>query len=244
MTALPMALTVLCLSGIAIAGCEGVGPPFGVQGSGHVRTETRDVRGFDRVTVDGTGTLVITQGTDEHLSITAEDNILPHLASDVAGSRLTLGPRQSNLLNPTRPIRYELGVKQLHEVTMRGSGDMETASLDTDKLDITVSGSGSASLARLTAASLSVTENGSGSVTVDGGQATAQTVTIRGSGRYRAAGLQSRNATIEVAGSGDCAVRVSDNLNVTITGSGRVTYSGSPSLNENIFGSGKVTRAG
>src|SRR5262245_13623379 len=57
---LQVALVGVALSAIASAACDvHVGPGEHVQGSGTVKTESRDVHGFDRVDLAGTGTLVI-----------------------------------------------------------------------------------------------------------------------------------------------------------------------------------------
>lgn len=232
----------LCV--LAASACVvNVGPSHFVQGSGTVKSESRDVHGFDRVLVDGTGTLVITQGSSEHLNISAEDNVLPRLRSDVFNGRLELGPQPNTAIHATQPIRYELALKQLKEVHLAGSGDIQAGTLDTDQLDLEVKGSGNANIERLTAKTLTISVAGSGTVTV-AGQTAQQKITISGAGRYRAADLQSRQATIRVSGSGDCAVRASDSLDVSVTGSGNITYSGSPTVNQHITGSGSVTKSG
>jgi len=239
-----LALLGLTLSAAVASGCEiNIGPAQVVQGSGSVKTESRDVRGFDAVELGGTGTLVITQGDAEHLTISAEDNILPRLVSEVVNGRLELHPQSNTQLNSTRPIRYELAVKQLKEIRLAGTGDVQASSLDADTLDLSVAGSGSAGIGHLTAKTLNVTIAGSGSVSL-AGQATRQNINIAGSGRYRAADLQSQQAKVDVSGSGDCALKVSDRLDVTVAGSGNVTYVGSPSVNQTILGSGRVSKAG
>ncbi len=235
---------LLAGAGLTLAACSiSIGPAGVVQGSGHARTESRTVQGFDQVSVSGSGTLTITQGGAEGLSITADDNVLPSLRSDVSGGRLQLGPQGPSVVNPQTPIRYELTVKQVSSVSLSGSADMRAASLDANQLGINISGSGTADVGRLTANGLTTRISGSGTVTV-AGQAAQQTVDITGNGTYRAANLASRRATVNVAGSGDCALRVSDSLDVHIAGSGSVSYVGSPSITEHVSGSGSITKAG
>jgi hypothetical protein len=239
-----LALFGLALSAAAASGCEiNVGPAQTVQGSGNVKTESRDVRGFDAVEVAGIGTLVVTQGDSEHLTISAEDNILPKLASDVVNGRLELHPEANTHLDTTQPIRYDLTVKQLKEIRLAGSGDIQASTLNADSLDLAVAGSGNGNIGHLTAKTLNVTIAGSGTLTL-AGQAVQQNVHISGSGRYRASDLQSQQANVDIAGSGDCAVRVSDRFDVMIAGSGNVTYLGSPTVNQTIVGSGRVSKAG
>jgi len=177
-----LALFGLALSAAAASGCEiNVGPAQTVQGSGNVKTESRDVRGFDAVEVAGIGTLVVTQGDSEHLTISAEDNILPKLASDVVNGRLELHPEANTHLDTTQPIRYDLTVKQLKEIRLAGSGDIQASTLNADSLDLAVAGSGNGNIGHLTAKTLNVTIAGSGTLTL-AGQAVQQNVHISGSG--------------------------------------------------------------
>ena len=96
---------VLSAGVLAMVGCAGPGL---TQGSGHVRSESRAVQGFDQVVLTGSGELAITQGCAESLTIEAEDNILPLLRSDVSSGRLTLGGKDNASFSATQPIRYKL----------------------------------------------------------------------------------------------------------------------------------------
>ncbi len=91
-----------------------------VQGSGNVKTESREVQGFDLVEVAGVGSLTITQGATEALTIQAEDNLLPRLRSTVQNGTLQLGPSPGSEIGPTRPTRYDLKVKQLRAIGLSG----------------------------------------------------------------------------------------------------------------------------
>ncbi len=52
-----------------------------IQGSGDVITESRDVSGFDSVSLTGIGRVIITQGDKESLTIEADDNLLEYITS-------------------------------------------------------------------------------------------------------------------------------------------------------------------
>lgn len=227
----------------ALTACEvRVGPADLVQGSGNVRTEARQVQGFDEVQLNGLGTLVITQGSTEALTVQAEDNLLPRLRSQVSGGTLRLGP-QGVAMRPTKPIRYELTVKQLRGIEVTGAAGVQTASLEADQLALKVTGAGTLDLRRLTASILTVDVTGGGDVAVSG-QVPRQTVTISGAGKYRAANLASQQATVQVTGAADCALRVSDHLTVAISGAGHVSYAGSPTVDQHVTGAGQITRTG
>jgi Putative auto-transporter adhesin, head GIN domain len=229
---------------LGLAGCElRVGPADVVQGSGNVKSEVREVQGFDRVEVVGVGSLTIAQGATEALSVQAEDNLLPRLQSTVEHGTLTLAPRPGTQITPTRPIRYDLKVRQLRAIGLSGAPDATAAGLNAGQLDLDVSGAGRMNLTQVSASSLSVHISGAAAVTVSG-QAPQQTVSISGAGRYSAADLASQQATIDISGAGNCAVRVSDHLSVTISGAGHVAYTGSPTVEQHVSGAGSVTKTG
>src|SRR5579871_539987 len=78
-----------------------------VTGSGVVRSETRQVSGFDTVTLDGVGKVVITQNGHETLTVRAEDNLLPLLRTRVVNGTLRLGTAPGVNLRPTKPIEFD-----------------------------------------------------------------------------------------------------------------------------------------
>ena len=237
-------LLAAALLGLGLVACGfDFGPVAGVQGSGNVKSESRDVHGFDRVELAGIGTLTITQGSTEALTIRAEDNLLPRIGSIVQGSNLTLAPVSGANLRPTKPILYDLTVRQLRAIDVSGAGDATAAGLTSDQLDLSVSGSGRLATSGIAPSTLTVHLSGSGTVTASG-RAVRQTVLISGSGRYAARDLASRQASVDVSGSGSSEVNVSDSLTATVSGSGHVTYTGSPRVVQNVSGSGSVNRSG
>jgi hypothetical protein len=214
-----------------------------VNGSGQVRTESRTVRDFKSVDLTGVGTLVITQGSTEALTIEAEDNLLPVLTSEVRNGRLTLGARDHTIIRPTKPIRYTLAVKNLEAIDISGSGDVQAATLKSDRFKVEISGSGNATIDRLTATTLTANISGSGNITL-AGTVNRQEISISGSGKLQADNLASKEARINTSGNGRGTLRVSDTLDVRISGSGSVGYIGSPRVSTDISGSGRVSQVG
>jgi hypothetical protein len=186
-----------------------------------MKTETRTVSGFDAVNLGGTGRLTIEVTGTESLEITADDNLLPYLLSDVSGKVLTLGTKSRTNINPSKDPVYKLTVKDLSSITLGGSGAIMARDIHTDRLKVLLGGSGDISTA---------------------GTADDQDIVIGGSGSYHAADLKSKTATISIGGSGDADLNVTEKLNVTIAGSGSVTYAGEPTVTQHILGSGTVKK--
>jgi hypothetical protein len=191
------------------------------KGSGQIATESRAVSGFSKVDLSGGGELTIQKTGTESLSISAEDNLLPRLTSEVSNDTLMLGTKPNTKILPQQPIRYTVTVKDLTGVAVSGSGNIRVPDVTATALNISISGSGT------------ITVNG----TVND-----QDLDISGSGRYEAAQLTSKTAKAEISGSGTANVLATDVLNVEISGSGTVTYTGNPQVEQEISGSGKLIK--
>jgi hypothetical protein len=191
------------------------------RGSGKLATESRQVSGFSKVELSGVGEVMIDKTGDESLTISAEDNLLPKLTSEVSGGTLVLGTKPNTSIVPTKPITYTLTVKDLTGLAVSGSGSIRAINLSTSSLSSEISGSGA------------ITASG----TVDD-----QTLDISGSGKYQADQLTSKRAKIQISGSGSASVLVSDMLEVKMSGSGSLTYSGNPQITQEVSGSGKLIK--
>ena len=216
----------------------------GYWGSGHVVSETRHVSGFDSVFLMTSGDLSIEQGDTESLTIEADDNLLKYLTSDIEGNTLKLSVENFVNLQYVTRIRYHLVVKNLEEVQLFGSGDIDAPELEADHMRITILGSGSMVLDGLNAADLNVDLSGSGDLDIRGGTVDIQDITLMGSGSYNADDVESNQADVNVMGSGSVRIWVTDRLNATLMGSGDVEYFGDPSVDSSSLGSGDVVHLG
>ncbi|MCH7743594.1 MAG: DUF2807 domain-containing protein [Proteobacteria bacterium] len=206
--------------------------------------EIRQVSGFDQVIFRGPGTLKITQGDRESLTIHAPAYVMEHIESEVRGSLLRLGyvsPKIVSLRVNREVISYDLYTKEVCKLVLTGAGKIIIPDLDNDAVVLEVMGSGYISLDNLTADRLDVVISGSGSVQV-AGDIEAQSVLISGAGTYEAERLVSDFARVKISGSGNANVSVSDDLDVIISGSGKVSYGGYPDISKLISGSGKLMR--
>lgn len=234
-----------------------------VDGSGEVVTQDFDVSGFDRVSLEGFGNVFITQGETESLSIQTDENILPYLEVSVQAGELVLGTRPNVNLLPSQGITYNITVRDLEAVSLRGSGDFlmepinaETMDIElfgsgdivfdgltTGRLFIRLSGSGNIRVGDLDAQTVTTDLSGSGNITLDG-TAPSQEIQVQGSGDYAAGDLESSSVEIDISGSADVTVWVTDELTVDASGSGDVRYYGNPAIDESGSGSLDVTSLG
>jgi hypothetical protein len=194
----------------------------GVEGSGNVITETRDVSGFSQIVVGGSGVVRVEVTATESVSIEAEDNIMPLLETNVTNGRLVLDATRS--ISPTVDIVYTITAATLEGLEVSGSAAIDAAGIDTTDFSVDISGSGD------------VVAAGS----LDG----LLSLAISGSGVFDGESLSSPEGSVDISGSGDAVVNVTETLDVSVSGSGNVEYLGSPAVNEDISGSGSVDQRG
>jgi hypothetical protein len=214
-----------------------------VTGSGKTTTETRQVSGFDQVTLAGAGDLFIEQGDKEALTITADSNLMPYLTSEVKGNRLILGIKPNINITFDQNVIYHLTVKDIHDIQVEGSGTVQSSAIKTTDLGLGTAGSGSFLIKDLQADTLKASTGGSGKFDLTGKSSTV-TVTINGSGKYDCPNLESSTASVTINGSGNANLWVKDSLTVNINGSGEVRYYGDPKVDTHIAGSGSVVKVG
>ncbi|HEX2052591.1 MAG TPA: head GIN domain-containing protein [Actinomycetota bacterium] len=195
------------------------GGSFNVRGNGNVRTEQRQVSGFDRLRVNGAAEVHIDQTGTESLTVEAEENLLPLLVSEVEGGRLTLGVAPNSSISATRPIVFRLTVDALREIDASGAGTIEATNVDVPELAFESSG----------------TVN-----TVVSGSAATQQIDMSGAGRFDGRNLRGTQASVDVSGTAEAVVNVSDRLEASASGTGSVRYAGSPQVSREVSGVGRV----
>ena len=214
-----------------------------IKGSGNLVTETRRITPIDAVELSGVGTLIIEQGITDSLEITADENILKYIRSDVEGDTLKLGVKDLINILPSRDITYHLTVKDLSSVETSGMGNIEIDSLNASQLWLKISGTGKVTISNLQAQSFDLEISGMGDARV-AGKVDSQSIQISGTGNYRAEALSSREADIKISGTGHALIWVMDSLNLDLSGTGDLAYYGEPVLNTSISGAGTLRSLG
>jgi len=211
-----------CILALVLAVCAtGCGAIDAKSGSGNVISEARSVKDFTGVELSGSGKLIIEQSDVESLTITADDNLLPDLTSEVRDSKLKLGTKNFLNINPTGFVTYKLLVKKLNSIGISGGAEIDAKGLRTDSLSVHVSGAGDITIT---------------------GETEDQEISISGAGKYHASGFKSKKAEVNISGIGSALLAVSDSLDVHVSGAGEVEYIGDPKVTEQVSGAGSVRK--
>lgn len=188
-------------------------------GSGNLKTETRTVDTFTKISSEGVFDVTVTQGTSQSLEITADDNIIGLVRTSISNNELRLHLNENyDYRNIT--IRANISVASLNGLRNFGVGDMYILDVDNN-------------------GTFSIENEGSGNIEIDG-VSMGLTIRNQGSGDISGFDFFVNDCTIDIEGSGDVKINCSDNLDVDIEGSGNVYYKGFPNINISIEGSGRV----
>jgi len=209
---LPLFLTASALS---MAGCSRPG----VAGDGVIKAEDRSVAEYTRIEITGGYEVQWTSGKPA-LNISADENLLPLIKTEVNGGTLVISAR--GMLSPTKPLTLTLSSAALAGVVMNGGIKFKAT--------------------QLAGADFSLTANGTADINVDG-SITNLSVELNGASEFKAKNLQTHTAKLAMSGASNAEVNVSDALKVTINGTGAVTYSGNPKVDQEINGAGSIKHA-
>ena len=211
--------------------------------SGKVANEKRTASGFSGIRLAVPGTVVLRQAEAESVSIEADDNLLPEIATVVEDNSLAIRFKRPLIVKGHPTIRLLVTGPRFDSLAISGGGEIITEALKSHALSISIAGSGEVKIARLDADALTAAIAGSGAVKA-AGRADKLTLKIAGSGDMVAGSLAAKRAKVSISGSGDATLRVSETLKVSIAGSGDVRYYGDPVVKRSLSGNGSVKRLG
>jgi hypothetical protein len=223
---LAVILTVVAVLGLSLTACipNGFYNPVTnktIRGSGEVVTESRDVSNFERVDLQGIGNLEIVQGDEESLTITAEDNFMQYITTEVVGDTLEIGMKPNLSLDPSRTIEYKLVLKSVASVALSGFGNINSEGLTSDDLEVKLNGSGDIVLGTLESETLLVRISGFGDFEAETITADKPTLEITGSGDINVDQIDAVSLAVKISGFGDANLSgTTVDQDVMVTGSG------------------------
>lgn len=205
--------------------------------------ETRDVKGFQQVWLEGFGDLVIVQGEEEGLTIEAEESLIPRIKTEVADGRLKIGYRfwPLVLMPAQKAARYTVRMRAIEGVQVSGSGTVKAGAVRASGLRLVGDGACDFELEDLRADELVVRVSGAGQFRLTG-SIERQDLNVSGSAKYEAFGLECRDARVHISGSAEVDLRATVSLDIHISGAGSVRYTGEPSVEKSITGAGRVEK--
>jgi Putative auto-transporter adhesin, head GIN domain len=196
-------------------------PDHIVRGSGVAMTQSRTVPEFTELDAAGAGDVTVRVGGEQAVAVTADDNLIDRITTEVDGRTLVLGARGS--FTTELPVTVQVTVPTLDAVMLTGSGVVTVENVDTEELTVRMPGTG-----RL----------------VIHGAAGVLDVQLSGSGNVELEDLVARDAVARLSGFGRLHVHATGSLDASVSGTGTIVYSGDPTdVAQHVTGVGAVTRA-
>ncbi|MEW6022671.1 MAG: DUF2807 domain-containing protein [Pseudomonadota bacterium] len=225
-------------------------------------SETRSVdTRVVRVQLDGAVDLRIRQGSAGMLVLSGDPRWLARLTVQQSGDTINIGGGGARGLRLVQdPVRAELVLPRLREVSSEGLGTTEISGFTGDELELALDGAGAmnvnvnyrfirASLGGVGSMKLAGTQSerieldlhGAGHVTL-AGQAKSLKAELSGLGGLDARQFALENVSLDLSGLGNATVTVNGSANLNLSGLGSVTVYGKP-LNRKVSvdGLGKVS---
>ncbi len=212
---LPLSVVVLGVAGcnITINGAFG-----GVEGSGTSKTESREVETFDQISFQGAGTVNVTVGKENSVTVTADDNLLELIETTVDDGKLTIRPTET--ISPKTNLVIEITTSKLSSVEIAGAATMDIKDAAGDSLDIEIAG----------ASTITAT-----------GEVKALKLDVAGACKINLKSLKSETAKVVLAGASSGKVFASKSIDANAVGASSLTVYGSPDLvTKSVSGVGSI----
>lgn len=223
---------VATLAAFSLVACEEVtikvGSKNSVKGSGVSATETRPMAAFSGVELAGVGKLVLKvgEGSSYSVKVTADDNIVPLIMTEVKGDTLRIWMKDSMSfsLNSNTGFVYEVSAPKIVKIDSSGAASIEGSGFDGGRLAVEVSGVGSLALS---------------------GRVDDFSADLSGAGSLNTTALVADDVNVDLSGLGSAEVRADRRIRANVSGLGSITWEGAATdVKTSVSGLGSVRKSG
>jgi len=226
-------------------------------------TNQRSVSGFDSISLETVGRLLIVQGDKEYLTIEAPPEMIRRITTKVRNNTLHIGYKGIFTGKNAVP-NFRLGMTNVKKINADSSGDIEAEQIKTDHLTIKASSSGNITIKTLDSKAAIIRIQSSGNVVIENcklntldaelessgsldiaGETNRMNVVSSSSGKINGENLKALMATVKLTSSGGVVIRVMNNLDAKLTSKGDLQYYGDPVIGkQSTDGKGKIIKLG
>ncbi len=219
------------------AGCEG---KVSINGGEGKPLSELDMSGKapEELVLAGPDEVRVTTGDQLAITVEGDAEAREQLRFSLKDGSLTIHRKDKTFGSDKRTAIINVTMPAPREVIMAGSGRI-TATQLASKAEVTVAGSGTIESAGVSGDSLDLTIAGSGNFR-GAGQVKKLAMTIAGSGSGQMDALKVDRAEVNIAGSGSTTFASDGEVDANIMGSGNVTVKGRARCTVSSMGSGKL----
>jgi hypothetical protein len=160
-----LSVLAVLLSAMVVAGCDTFWSfdSNHVTGSGNAATHTREVESFTSIELAGVNDVTDRVGPEQSVRLSADDNLLDRITTDVTEGRLVIDDLGS--FTTKSPMTVEVTMPSVNALTISGSGVVRARGT-AERVDAELSGAGDLQLGKLSARDVNVVLSGTGRITV------------------------------------------------------------------------------
>jgi Putative auto-transporter adhesin, head GIN domain len=233
-----------------------------VNGSGRVIDQTRTVGDFVRIDVASGIEVRVDAGPHSALGLRGEDNILPHVRTEVRDATLHIGFERDTSVKTHSPVQVVLSMPRLDGLAVSGGSRLDASTPSGSALGIEASGGGHIHLAAaVRPRQLAIEVSGGSEVTVDGvttgslaisasgagvialaGTTDALQLELSGGSELRASKLSAGSLEVEASGGGVATVRVAGRVHGSLSGGTELNVGPDAQVDVDTTGGASVRR--
>jgi uncharacterized protein YaiE (UPF0345 family) len=189
-----------------------------VKGNGHISEESRAVKPFHALHVGGVFKLAVICNEPFSLYIRADDNLIPHIDTEVRDHILYIDTRTP--ICTDSPMTISLSLPVLKAIDLFGAADAEISGIITEALTVRIAG----------AADLQMR-----------GEAERLRAKMSGSSDLDASGLAIQSADIRISGAAEASLHVVGDLKAEVNGAASLRCTEAPrSVDAMVSGAGSI----
>lgn len=233
-----------------------------VNGSGNVIDETRTVADFTKIDVGAGIQVRVDAGPRSALGVRGEDNILPHVRTEVRNGTLVIGFERDFSVRTHAPVQVVLSMPALDGLSASGGSRLDVSTPTRDSLSIASSGGAHVHIAAaVRPRALAIEASGGSDVTVDGvstgaanisasgaatitlaGQASELVLEYSGASELRASKMRVESLEVEGSGGGVASVHVAASVRGTLSGGTQLNVGPEAQVDVDTSGGATVRR--
>lgn len=207
---------IISLVAFIVSGCGF----WGVRGNGRVKDQSRTIMEFDKIDAGGAFTLKVKVGPSPSLRITAEENLINYIRTNVKGNTLVIDTKKN--ISPRKEIYIEITTPFLKAVDASGANNITIYGINGSDFEVDVSGAGSVNLS---------------------GEVDRFRADLSGAGSINAKDLKAKDVRVSVSGAASADVYAKDYLDASVSGVGSISYYGDPAKTRtDVSGVGSISR--
>jgi hypothetical protein len=215
------------------------GSVWGIRGEGSSINETKNLRGFNAISLAIDANVAYTQDSIYKVEITGQKNIVAVMDVKVENGELKIEFKRN--VWDHNDLNIVVHSPHMNQLKITGDGNINVLNtINENNMDLVISGIGNISIATASIQSININLSGSGDAKINGGTCKNAYFKISGIGTIRSEFMTANYAEANISGVGDIYLNALETLRVNISGSGDVKYKGKPSITSEISGIGKV----